>query len=164
MSGENVSKGEWQQKIRGLVEGTQKHGPSGSFTLGSRVCTGAEMTQVLESMAAAIDAVDAAKAAWQDALARFDEIKAQVAPVIQGYQAWVAVTHAGTPSTLADYGVAPRKTPTPLTAEQKKLAVQRRLATRAARHTMGPKQKQKGTLGPAGTIVEPTSHAPATPD
>jgi hypothetical protein len=48
----------------------------------------------------------------------------------------VAVTCRVTPSTLADYGVTPRKAPTPLTAEQKATAALKRKATRALTATL----------------------------
>ncbi len=44
--------------------------------------------------------------------------------------------HVNQPTVLAEFGVPPRKTPT-TTVETKALAVQKNLATRAARHTMG---------------------------
>jgi hypothetical protein len=54
---------------------------------------------------------------------------------------------------LTVVGVTPDKTPTPLTAEQQVVKVDRAAATRAARRTVGPraKAKIKGQLPPAGS-------------
>jgi hypothetical protein len=42
----------------------------------------------------------------------------------------------------AKYGITPDHEPTPLTVEQKAAKVAKAKATRAARHTLGPKQKK----------------------
>ena len=88
----------------------------------------------------------------EDALKNANDIKAKVEPVVRNYQTWVATTYKGTPSTLADFGVTPRKVRTPLTAEQKVTAAKKAAATRAARHTMSKKQKKnvKGTVPAPG--------------
>jgi hypothetical protein len=44
-------------------------------------------------------------------------------------------------ASLADFGLNPKKARTPLTIEEKAAAAAKRKATRAARHTMGSKQK-----------------------
>jgi hypothetical protein len=44
---------------------------------------------------------------------------------------------------LTAFGIAPDKTPTPLTVEQEVAKVAKGKATRVARHTMGKKQKAK---------------------
>jgi hypothetical protein len=54
---------------------------------------------------------------------------------------------------LSKYAIAPDKEPAPLTLEQKTERAAKAKATRAARHTMGPKQKKaiKGEVPPAQT-------------
>jgi len=169
MSGNSkVTKATLQQRIRGLIAGTQKHAPSGSLTLGSTTYTAAALVQLLQSLADALDAADAAKASWEGALKKVNDTEANVEPVIRDYEAWVLATNRGSPSTLADYGVKPRKVPVPLTAEQKAAAAQKRTATRAARHTMGKVQKKKvtgtvaTTAAPASTTApQPVAQSPA---
>ncbi len=165
MSGNTVTKATLQQRIRGLIAGTQKHAPSGSLTLGSATYTTPALVQLLKSLADALDAADSAKASWEDALKHATDTKAKVNPVVRAYQAWVEVTYAGTPSTLADFGVTPRKVPAPLTAEQKAAAAKKRAATRAARHTMSKKQKKngKGTVPAAAPTTVSTASTPIAP-
>ncbi len=147
-----------------LVAGTLKHTPNGSFTIGSESFTAANLVQLLQGLADAIAKVDAAKAAWQDALTSLDEEHAKVDPVLRGYQSLLLATYGNAPATLADYGLAPRKGPTPPSADVKAAAVAKRAATRKARHTMGKKQKAeiKGTV-PATTGSAPATDAPASP-
>jgi hypothetical protein len=162
MSGNRVTKTTLQQRIRGLIAGTQKHAPNGSLTLGSATYTTAALVQLLKSLADALDVADAAKASWQDALKNAHDTNAKVGPVVRDYQAWVAVTFGGTPSMLADYGVTPRKVRAPLTAEKKASAALKRKATRAARHTMSKKQKKdvKGTVPTTAPIAPSTASPP----
>lgn len=77
--------------------------------------------------------------------------------------AFVRFNFGGDPQALADFGLPPRRTPTPPTAETKAAAVAKREATREARGTKGPKAKQKihGTVT-AQLVVTPA--APATPE
>ena len=84
-------------------------------------------------------------------------LRSQMAALV----AFVKVTFGNTPDVLADFGLKPNKARTPLTISQKAAASAKRAATRAARHTMGPKQKKdiKGTVAP--TEPEAASSAPA---
>jgi len=159
------TKASLEQRIRGLIAGTQKHAPNGSLTLGSATYTTPALVQLLTSLGDALDAVDAAKASWEEALKNEVDLQAKVEPVIRDYEAWVAVTFGGSPSTLADYGVTPRKVPTPLTAEQKASAAAKRKATRQARNTMGSQQKKKvkGTVPTTAPVTPPTATPPAAP-
>ena len=148
-----------------LVAGTLKHTPNGSFTIGSESFTAANLVQLLQGLADAIAKVDATKAAWQDALSSMDEEHAKVDPVLRGYQTLLLATYGNAPATLADYGLAPRKGPTPPSADEKAAAVAKRAATRAARHTMGKKQKAeiKGAAPVTTGSAAPATAAPASP-
>ncbi len=144
-----------------LIAGTQKHTPNGSFTLGSAAFTAANLVQLLQGLADAIAAADTAKAGWQDALKSMNDEHAKAVPVLRAYQSMLLATYGNAPATLADYGLVPRKGPTPPSASVKATAVLKREATRTARHTMGKKQKAeiKGTV-PA---TAPATAAPASP-
>ena len=114
-------------------------------------------------MADAIDATATARAGWQESLAKEKVLHASVLPVVEGYREWVAVTYAGSPTLLADYGVSPPKARTPLTAEQKAAAAVKRAATRLARGTLGSVQK-KGVKGDVvGITVTPVISTAAKP-
>jgi hypothetical protein len=141
MSTSKIAKATLEQQIRGLVAGTQKHMTSGTLTLLGATYTATALVQLLQSLGDALAAVDTAKAGWQSTLKNEASVAAQVRPVIQAYRGWVLTTYGSAPSTLADYGVTPRKVPTPLTAEQKVARAAKAAATRKARNTMGKVQK-----------------------
>ncbi len=61
---------------------------------------------------------------------------------------------------LADFGLEPRKEPTPLTAEQKAAAAAKREATRKARGTSSAKAK-KAIKGNVTATLVVTPEAPA---
>jgi len=164
MSAAKVTKATLEQRVRGLVAGTQKHPPTGSLTVGGGTFTATTLVQLLQSLADALGAVDSAKASWQDALKNAADVNAKVGPVVQAYRSWVVATYGNAPSTLADYGVTPRKVPTPLTAEQLVAKAEKAEATRKARNTMGKKQKKgvKGTVPAAAPVTSTTAVQPVT--
>jgi hypothetical protein len=163
MSSTKVTKATMEQRIRGLIAGTQKHPPTGSLTVGGGTFTATTLVQLLQSLADALGAVDSAKASWQDALKNAADVKAKVGPVVQAYRSWVVATYGNAPSTLADYDVTPRKVPTPLNAEQLVVKAQKAKATRTARNTMGSKKKKsvKGTVPAAVPTTSPAASPPA---
>ena len=69
---------------------------------------------------------------------------------------FIKATYANQPDVLADFGIKP-KARTPLSAEAKTAAAAKRTATRAARHTMGAKQKKSVKGAVVGITVTPVS-------
>ena len=55
---------------------------------------------------------------------------------------YVKLTYGKSPDVLADFGITPRKAPTPTTTEKKVVAVAKRASTRKARGTTSKKAKQ----------------------
>jgi hypothetical protein len=166
MSTPKVTKVTLAQRVRDLIAGTQKHSPNGQLTLGGETFTAQALVQVLQSLGDSLSTVDAAKASWKGALKNLADVKAKVGPTIKAYRSWVVATYGNTPATLADFGLAPPKAHTPLSADKQAAAVAKRKATRAARHTLGPKQKKdiKGTVpATAPQNGAPQAPAPTTP-
>jgi hypothetical protein len=102
--------------VQALIAGTEKHFPSGSFTLGSTAYTTASLVALLTGVADAMTAVDAAQLAAKHALATLHGAEAQTDPVIQVYVRFLQATFANTMPTLADFGLAPPKVPAPRTS------------------------------------------------
>ena len=150
-----------EQRIRGLIAGTQKHPPTGSLTVDGVTYTATALVQLFQSLADALAAVDAAKASWQNALTQRRTLQTQVFPVIRGYSSLLLAANGNAPATLADYGLTPRKAKTPLSTEAQAEANAKIAATRKARNTMGAQQKKqvKGTVPTAPT---PPQAPPAT--
>jgi len=107
----------------------------------------------------ATDAADKARADWLTAVQVQEDSHQKVAPVIRALKRQVLAQFGDTQaagSVLADFGYTPQTVPA-ITAEAQAAAVGKNRATRAARHTMGPKQKKQVT----GTVAPPATPAPA---
>jgi hypothetical protein len=160
--------GTLEQRIRGLIAGTQKHPPTGSLTVDGVAYTATALVQLFQSLADALATVDAAKASWQNALTQQRTVQTQVLPVIRGYSSLLLAANGNAPATLADYGLSPRKAKTPLSTEAQAAANAKIVATRKARNTMGTQQKKlvKGTVPTALTAPQAppatTSPTPTT--
>ena len=159
MNAHNTTKVTLEQCLRNLIAGTQKHLPSGSLTLAGSPFTAQALIQELQSLVDALTATDKSKADWQTAVKNANDTKTKVLPTLESYRAWVVATYGKDPSTLADYGVSPRKVPAPLTAEQKTQAAVKRAATRKARMVMGNVQKKAVKGNVTGIVVTPVASA-----
>ena len=143
-----------------LIAGTQKHFPTGQFTIGSTVYTSASLMQVLQGLADAMTALAAAQAAAKDALAAAHEAATTVGPIVQAYRRIVVAAFGNASQTLVDFGVPAPKARTPLTTEQRAVAVAKAKATRTARGTTSRKQKLAIKGNVTGVTVTPIT-APA---
>jgi hypothetical protein len=154
--------------VQALIAGTNKHFPNVSFTIGSTVYTSASLVQVLQDLANAMTARNAAEAGAKDALSAEQAAQTRVGPIILAYKRLVLAAFANATQTLADFGLAPPKVPAPLSTEQLAARAAKAKATRVARGTTSKKQKLavKGRVtGVTVTpITEPTAATPpATP-
>jgi hypothetical protein len=101
-------------------------------------------TQLGESLQAIVDlraAVEDAKAATQAKIVAEEARMPALHSLMAALVAYVRTAYGNSPDVLADFGVKPKKSKTPLTVGEKATAVAKRAATRQARHTMGKNQK-----------------------
>jgi hypothetical protein len=111
--------------------------------------TPAQITTRLQSIVTMRADVDAAKATTRAKVAAERADMTSQRAFTGALAAYVKVTFGGSPEVLADFGIAP-KARAPLTVEAKAAAAAKRAATRAARGTMGTKQRlllRRGTRG-----------------
>jgi hypothetical protein len=127
--------------------------------------TPVEITTSLQKFVDLRADVDAAKAT---ATAKVAAESAEL-PALNAFMsaliAYIKVAYGASPQALADFGIQPKKR-APLTVEAKTVQVAKAVATRKARHTMGPRQK-KGIHGAVtGDAVTPIVATPiaATPE
>jgi hypothetical protein len=166
----NMSKGRGKNdqaaEVQQLILGTKKHYPNANAQLqiGGVALTVTALTQVMQSFVDQRQAVEASKAATRTKV----ETERTQAP------SQIAVVAAFKTVVRGTFGLAPPKARTPLTAEQAAVAVAKRVATRAARLTVGKNQKKgikgavKATLvvtplggsAPVATPPAPTGTAP----
>jgi hypothetical protein len=145
-----------------LVAGTKQHfSTASSLTFGNGTFTPAQVEAFLQTLIDLRTAVDDAKSATKAKIvaeaAQAPSLRSQMAAFVT----YVKATFGNSPDALADFGLKPKKARAPLTIGQQAAAAAKRAATRAARHTMGSKAKQK-VKGTITTIVTPpTAPAPA---
>jgi hypothetical protein len=145
-----------------LIAGTAKHLSSATpvaFAGGS--FTGDQITSKLQALVDLRSSVDAAKATAQAKLAA----EAAQAPALRTFtrqlRVFVKASFSTSPDVLADFGITSKARELP-TVEGKAAAVAKRAATRAARHTMGAKQKAGVKGDVTGVVVTPTSASATT--
>jgi hypothetical protein len=144
-------------RVQAIIAGTTKHFPNESFTIGSTVYTAASLNQVLQGLASAMTARNAAEAGAKDALAAEHTAQTQVGPILLAYKRLVLAAFANDTLTLADFGLAPPKARTPLTTEQRAARAAKAKATRTARGTTSKKQKLAVKGHVTGVIVTPVT-------
>jgi len=150
-----------------LAAGSQKHlSTIGQLILESGTYTPAQVEAELQAFAKLRAAVDAAKAAVKAALADEKSKGPAMRALYMAFIAYVRAAFGNSPDVLADFGLAPKKAPKPLTAEQKAAAAAKRKSTRKARGTKGKRQKSRIHGDVTGVVVTPVttaSPAPAAP-
>jgi hypothetical protein len=145
-----------------LIAGTRKHfANTASLTFAGATCTPAQVESLLQTIVDLRAAVEAAKASVAAKVTAEEAQRATRGDQMAAYVALVKATFAA-PDVLADFGLKPKKAPTPPSTEKQAEAIAKRAATRAARHTMGSKAKKsvKGTVTTIVTSTPSTAEAP----
>jgi hypothetical protein len=152
-----------QASDQSLIDGLKKHTSTlSSLTFGGTSNPTPAIIAVLEARIASASAVLPTRATWQSTVQADRDERAKTNTFVSGLRQALQLAFAGSIDGLADFGLKPRKQRTALTPEQKAAAVAKAKATRAARHTMGSKQKAKvkGTVSQAAPAAPPPA-APA---
>jgi hypothetical protein len=150
------------QKLRDGLTARQQTLPS--FTIRNVTVKTADVIATLQERIDAANAVEPPRAAWRMAVQTDRDLRAKSDPTISGVRQALLLMFGGSIDTLAVFGLEPRKTPTPVPPVDKVVAVQKALATRKARNTMGPKQKAKikGTVPTTAPATPPAAPSPTT--
>lgn len=164
--GKIIAKDRTAARAARAIEGLKLHFANGSQVL--PLAGGAAPTSVTD-LATALGLIVSLRAtvvsAKASAAARIAAETAQLPALVallDALVAFVKLTLGASPNALADFGVAARKARTPMTAEAKAVAAARRVATRQARGTKGPKAKAAIHGHVTATLVV-TPVVPATP-
>ena len=156
------SKTTQQARALGLIAGSNKHFTGvPSVTVGGVTYALPVLLALLQSFVDLLNSVITARGPYLEALKNETAKAPALRAIVSAFRAYVVATFGNSPQVLADFGIAPRKAPLPKTAQEKVIAVEKSAATRAARHTMGKRQKAKvkGTV-PA---TAPAAAAAASP-
>ena len=145
--------------LQNLIDGIGKHLSSAtSITLAGTPYPPAAIEKLLQELIDAINAGVAARTAARDAVRAEREKARALDPLIQALKSYLLGVYSDA-GTLADFGLAPRKPRRVLTQSDGAASVEKRRATRDARHTLGKRQK----LRIKGSVAPPTTGGPATP-
>ena len=160
---QKLNRMERQVADQAMPDGLTKHAKTlPSFLLGSTSVQTTDVVTALTSRMTTASTVDSTRATWKAAVLADKNERAKTKALVSGVRQALEVMFAGSVETLADFGLKPRKIPAPLTPEEKVAAVAKAKATRAARHTMGKKQKAgiTGTAPQAAPATPPPATAP----
>jgi hypothetical protein len=160
---QKVNRMEQQVADQAMADGLTKHAKTlPSFLLGSTSVQTTDVITALNTRITTASTVDSTRATWQAAILTDKNERAKTKSLVSGVRQALTVMFAGSVETLADFGLKPRKTPATRTPEEKVAAVAKAKATRAARHTMGTKQKAAitGTASKAAPATPPPATAP----
>ena len=154
------TKGQVVVVAKQLIAGTQKHLASmtqvplvgGSFTP-------SQVTSTLQSLVNLRSDVDASRATTKAKIANEATQMPALRAFMSAFESFLKGAFGSSPDVLADFGIT-RKARAPITLEAKTAAAAKRASTRAARHTMGPKQKLAVVGDVTGVVVTPV-RAPA---
>jgi hypothetical protein len=159
MATNTVGKGEVAGRAKQLIAGAEKL-LTGTTALVGTTFTPAEVTSKLQAIVDLRADVENAQATVRAKLAAEAAEMPALRVFMSAFVSHVKAAHGTSPEALAAFGIHP-KARVPLTVEAQAAAIAKRAATRAARHTMGPKQKKAVKGDVIGVVVTPIS-APAS--
>ena len=154
------SKGQVGAHAKQLIAGAEKHLANVTqVTLVGSSFTPAQLTAKLQQAVTLREDVDAAKASTKAKIVAEKADMPALRTLMSALVSHVKAAFGNSPDVLADFGVHP-KARVPLTVEAKVAAAAKRKATRAARHTMGAKQKKDVRGAVTGIVVTPVTATP----
>jgi hypothetical protein len=150
-----------------LVSGIQKHFSTvPQLTFAGGTLTPSQVEAQLQAFATLRSDVNAARTAMEAKLSAERAKGPALRVFLLEFVSFVRATFGASPDTLADFGLKPKKAPTPLTADEKAAKAAKAKATRAARGTIGKTKKLAISGNVKGIVVTPvtvTVNAPAPP-
>ena len=127
--------------------------------LGTEFLTIPDLESRLQARIDAATRILAAKAAWQEAVRQYEAIDHQTSVIVRDLQRTIIGAFGEDSPKLAEFGFAPPRRPT-WTPEMTTAAVAKRMATREARKTTGPKAK----LAMKGVVESEPNPEPTPPN
>lgn len=139
-----------------LIAGTNKHlaGVAQVMVAGSSL-TPAQVASQLQEIVTLRSDVTTAKAVTKAKIAVEKANMPHLRVFQDAFVTFVKAAFGTSPDVLADFGLAPKKVPTPATTTAKAAAAAKRKATRAARKVMGTKQRKAVKGDVTGIVVTP---------
>jgi len=138
-----VSKLTKRARATGIIAGIVKHFVEASHFLGGKEYSRRELVAEFQSHIAAIDEVDAKRAALAAAVEKERKLGRQTAALARYVKMMASSRFGLTPTICADFGWEVPKLPGPKTVKAKLEGAARARETRKARGTMGKRQRKK---------------------
>jgi hypothetical protein len=140
-------------------------GKKTKITVNETEYTPAQVTSTVQGRVDTQTDVETTRGNYFQAVAKAKVTEAQSDPVYDDAKQAVLLMYGSNPAVLSEFGLAAKKKPGPRTVAAKQAAVDQMLATRAARHTMGSRQRKqiKGVVAStsSGAAVSTPSVAPS---
>jgi sulfite reductase beta subunit-like hemoprotein len=120
-----------------------------------------DIATTLQARIVTAKAATSARATWQAAVQADRDERAKTKTLVSVVKQTLLASFAGQVETLANFGLTPRK-PRVVSPESRVAAAAKAKATRAARHTLGKKQKAgiKGTVAPTAPAIPTPATTP----
>jgi hypothetical protein len=151
--------------IASLVAGYQKHLATGAgVVVQGATRSSADVVSSLQQLAAADHDVEAARGAFHVAVAAQRALLEKEAPLVSALKQYVQYLYGTNAEILADFGLAPHKTPRALNVAEKTQMVAQVQATREARGVIGTRKRAKirgKVAGPEAPQAQPGAPTPA---
>jgi hypothetical protein len=162
MATNNYGKDELVKRVTAMIEGLDRYAASMTpIAAMGQTYAPAAMRAKLQAIVDLRQNVSSMKGQLQQALAAEAAQMPELLALASAYRAHVKVAYSTSPEALGAHGIIPRVR-VPWTTEAQLAAVAKRAATRKARRTMGPRQKEKIKGDVVGVAITPL-HAGASP-
>jgi hypothetical protein len=130
-----------QVVLEKTIDGLHKHAQDlTTLVIAATTYKTADLATRLQVRLDALKTVESTKAAWQAAVKNDYDERTKTKTLLSGLRQSLLVAFSGSIDSLGDFGLVGRK-PVVVSPEKRVAAQQKAKATRAARHTMGKKQK-----------------------
>jgi hypothetical protein len=152
-------------EILKVIAGVQKHLAGQTLVLAGTTITAEDFVTELNGVTSQLTGVENARQAWlAQSKALDDTLSATYNPRIAALHAYVVSRFGASGADLVDFGMKPRQ-PRKRTGEEIVATAEKAVATRTARHTLGPRAKKAihGTVAPTPAAPEPAAPTPAAP-
>nr|HEX4316275.1 hypothetical protein [Kofleriaceae bacterium] len=157
------TKGGLISSIRSVVAGLASRFAGQTLTVNSTAYKAEDLVALLDGFVAQLQEVDAAYATWKQKLDAWKTVEAtKVTPLMSALARTLQGAFGATNPALGEFGLAPLRRTAP-SAETVASAVEKRRATRIARHTLGRRQRAAIHGAPVTAPTAPTAPTDASP-
>jgi hypothetical protein len=141
-------------------------GKDGSVDAGTGPIKVSDFADTVQRRLDATRAVEVAKSAWLEAVKKERDLLTETDKLFTRLRQALLLKYSDQPDVLAQLGLAVRKAPRQLTADEKAKRAEKAMATRKARGTKGPRARSliHGAAAQASGVSGNVAPAPSTTD